>query len=250
MTGPGEKPAPPERLAGLSVFLPCYNEEGNIRRVVEEVLAFLPSIADDFEIIIVDDGSRDRTGQIADELAAGDPRIRAVHHASNRGYGGALQSGFRAAAKPWVFQTDGDGQFCIADLARLLPLSRQYDIVAGYRQRRQDNRLRRLNAWLWGKLVQRLLGFRCRDVDGSFKLYRREIFDHVELRSMGAMISAEVLARAVRAGYTLAEAPVRHRPRIAGRQTGANLRVILRAFKELWKLRGSILATPSTRKQP
>jgi glycosyltransferase involved in cell wall biosynthesis len=245
VTGGPHDDAPRQR--SLSVFFPCYDEAGNIRRVVAEAMAFLPTVSDDFEVILVDDGSRDGTGEIADELAAGDDRIRAVHHETNRGYGGALQSGFRAATKELVFYTDGDGQFDITDLAGMLPLIAEHDIVNGYRRRREDSAVRRLNAYLWGVLVQIVLGFRCRDVDSAFKLYRREVFDHVEMRSMGALIDAEILAQARRAGLTLAEVPVGHRPRIAGRQTGANLRVIARAFKELWQLRRAILAAPRVR---
>ncbi len=232
----------PRRKYALSVFYPCYNEQDNIRRVVGEAMAVLPSVSDDFEVILVDDGSRDRTGAIIDELAAGDPRIRGLHHPVNRGYGAALQSGFRAATKELVFYTDGDGQFDIAELPRLLDLIDRFDIVSGCRGRRQDSPIRRLNAWLWGRLVTRLLGFRCRDVDSAFKLYRREIFDRIDMKSTGALIDAEILARGVRAGYTLAEVPVSHRPRVAGRQTGAKLSVILRAFKELMCLRKEIVS--------
>ncbi len=228
----------------ISVFFPCYNEEGNIERVTGEALAYLPTISDDFEIILVDDGSADRTGEIADRLAANHPTVRAVHHDANKGYGSALRTGFAAATKELVFYTDGDGQFDIAEMDLLLPLIEDYDIVSGYRQNRQDNAIRRLNAFCWGTLVKTLLGFRCRDVDSAFKLYRREIFDHIELGSTGALIDAEVLSRAARAGYSLTEVPVHHRPRIAGEQTGSKIRVILRAFRELLKLRKSIRATP------
>ncbi|MCD6303951.1 MAG: glycosyltransferase family 2 protein [Planctomycetes bacterium] len=231
-----------KRRYSLSVFLPCYNEQENVRRVVGEVMAFLPAVSDDFELIIVDDGSRDETGRIADELARADERIRVVHHERNLGYGAALRSGFRAAGKELVFYTDGDGQFDITDLAKLLPLIDRYDIVSGYRLKRRDGPIRRLNACLWGLLVRRLLGLRCRDVDSAFKLYRREIFDRMELKSTGALIDAEILARATRAGRTLIEVPVTHRPRAAGKQTGANLKVILRALRELLKLRKAILA--------
>jgi len=233
---------PPRRKYALSVFYPCYNEQDNIRRVVGEAMALLPAVSDDFEVILVDDGSRDRTGAIIDELAAGDPHIHGLHHSVNRGYGAALASGFRAATKELVFYTDGDGQFDIADLPRLLDLIDRYDIVSGCRGRRQDSLCRRLNAWLWGRLVTRLLGFRCRDVDSAFKLYRREIFSRIHMKSTGALIDAEILARAVRKGYTLTEVPVSHRPRIAGRQTGANLTVILRAFRELLCLRKEIIS--------
>ena len=232
----------PRRKYALSVFYPCYNEQDNVRRVVGEAMAFLPTVSDDFEVILVDDGSRDRTGAIIDELAAGDPRIRGVHHPVNRGYGAALVSGFRAATKELVFYTDGDGQFDIAELPALLDLIGRYDIVSGFRRHRRDSLIRRLNAWLWSRLVTRLLSVRCRDVDSAFKLYRREIFDRIDMKSTGALIDAEILARAVRAGFTLAEVPVSHRPRVAGRQTGAKLSVILRAFRELLRLRKEIVS--------
>jgi len=231
-------------LRGISVFFPCYNEEDNVERVVTEALDFLARNSDDFEIIIVNDGSSDRTGQIADELAADESRIRVVHHQANRGYGAALRSGFAAATKEMVFYTDGDGQFDIREIISLLPLIGEYDIVTGYRVNRRDGMFRKLNAFCWGKLVQKLLRFRCRDVDCAFKLYRRAIFDRMQLLSTGALIDAEILARATRAGYTTAEVPVHHRPRIAGRQTGARVGVILRAFKELLKLRKAILSAP------
>jgi len=240
--------SPRGRKYALSVFYPCYNEQDNVRRVVGEAMAFLPTVSNDFEIILVNDGSDDRTGEIIDALAAGDPRIRAVHHPANRGYGGALQSGFRAATKELVFYTDGDGQFDIAEMRPLLELIGRYDIVSGYRRRRRDSLVRRLNAWMWGRLVTWVLGFRCRDVDSAFKLYRREIFDRIEMKSTGALIDAEILARAGRMGYTLVEVPVSHRPRIAGSQTGARLGVILRAFKELLSLRKDIASTTPARK--
>jgi len=227
----------------ISVFFPCYNEEGNVERVVGEAMDFLPEISDDFEVIIVNDGSVDRTGEIAERLAGEDPRVRACHHETNGGYGAALRTGFEAASKELVFYTDGDGQFDIAEITRLLPLIEEHDIVSGYRVNRQDSVIRRLNAFCWGCLVQKMLRFRCRDVDSAFKLYHRRIFDEFELKSTGALIDAEVLARATRAGFTIADVPVHHRPRIAGEQTGAKLRVILRAFKELAELRKDILST-------
>ena len=226
----------------ISVFYPCYNEEGNIERVIQEATNFLPTVTADYEIIIVDDGSSDRTADIANRLAGQDPRIRLVQHRANKGYGAALQSGFKAAGKELVFYTDGDGQFDVSEMAKLVPLIDEFDIVSGYRVNRQDSPVRSLNAFLWGMLVQTLLRFKCRDVDCAFKLYRREIFEHIRIRSTGPLIDAEILARAKRAGYRLAQVPVHHRPRMAGRQTGANLRVILRACKELWKLRKDILA--------
>lgn len=243
-----EADTPQGKRYALSVFFPCYNEQDNVRRVVAEAMAFLPTVSDDFEVIVVNDGSRDQTGVIIDELAVGDSRIRAVHHPTNRGYGGALRSGFGAATKELVFYTDGDGQFDISEMRSLLELIDQYDIVSGYRRRRQDSLTRRLNAWMWGRLVRLVLGVRCRDIDSAFKLYRRAIFDRIEMKSTGALIDAEILARAIRSGYTITEVPVSHRARIAGCPTGANISVILRAFKELLSLRKDIVSTSPERK--
>jgi glycosyltransferase involved in cell wall biosynthesis len=232
----------PPGTGSISVFFPCYNEQENVARTVEQVLGVLEKLNAGFEVIIVDDGSADRTGRIADEIAARDSRVKAVHHRTNLGYGAALQSGFKAATKELVFYTDGDGQFDLNELPLLLPLIRQYDIVAGYRINRQDNLIRRINGWCWTKLVCLLFGMKVRDIDCAFKLYKREIFDNIELSSTGALISAEILARAVRRGYSLTQKGVHHYPRTAGKQTGANLRVIFRAFKELFNLRRRILS--------
>ena len=223
-------------VKSLSVFFPCYNEEENVPRTVEQALEVLNKLNLDFEIIIVNDGSADRTGQIADELAKKDKRIKAVHHPNNMGYGAALQSGFKAASKEFVFYTDGDGQFNLNELPPLLPMMEQYDIVSCYRLNRQDPLVRKINAWCWTKLVCTLFGMKIRDIDCAFKLYKREIFDNIKLSSTGALIDTEVLARASRKGYKITQTGVHHYPRSAGVQTGANLRVIFRAFKELFKL--------------
>jgi len=228
----------------ISVFFPFYNEQENIERITLKAADILERYGLDYEIILVNDGSGDRTGQIADALVAANPRIRAVHHDVNRGYGAALKSGFENATKPWVFYTDGDGQFNLEQLQLLLGLADKYDIVSGYRKKRRDRLLRRINAFCWGRLVTALLRFKSRDVDSGFKLYRREIFDHISMKSTGALIDAEILARANRAGYTIGEIGVDHLPRTAGTQTGANIKVIVRAFRELLRLRRDILDTP------
>jgi len=241
MSQAAQQPAPVPIDMSLSVFYPCYNEEANVEPLVRQSVDVLTRMVKDWEIIIVNDGSKDSTGPVADRLAAEDPRIRAVHHARNSGYGMALRSGFAAARKQYVFYTDGDGQFDMNELDRLLVRRNDADIVSGYRRNRQDPLLRRINAACWGWLVQRMLRFRCRDVDSAFKLYKREIFDRITLKSTGALIDAEVLARAARLGYTIVTVPVTHLPRKAGKQTGAKLSVIFRAFKELLKLRKDIL---------
>ncbi len=234
---------PPRKLRSLSVFYPCYNEEANVRRTTEAALKACRRLADDFEIIIVNDGSKDRTGEIADALAAQHREVRAVHNNPNLGYGGALQRGFREAAKELVFYTDGDGQFDFEEIEKLIPVLDEYDIVSGYRLDRQDPLVRKLNAWCWCTLVNILFGMRIRDIDGAFKIYPRRLFDEIEMWSMGALIDTEVLAKATRLGYRIGQIGVHHYPRIAGAQTGANLKVILRAFKELFKLRKRILQT-------
>lgn len=237
--------------AGLSVsvFFPCFNEQDNVARTVEQALVVLEKLNADFEVIIVDDGSIDATGQIADEIATRDSRVKVVHHPTNLGYGAALQSGFRAAAKELVFYTDGDGQFDINEMPPLLSLTEQYDIVSCYRLNRQDSFIRKINGWCWTKLVCLLFGMKIRDIDCAFKLYKREIFDNIKLLSTGALIDAEILARAIRKGYCITQKGVHHYPRTAGAQTGANLRVVFRAFKELFKLHSQIRKeSPQTRK--
>ena len=224
----------------ISVFFPCYNEQDNVARTTERAIAVLEKLNADYEAIIVDDGSKDATGQIADKIAARNKRVRVVHHPTNLGYGAALQSGFRSAAKELVFYTDGDGQFDISEMPPLLPLIKQYDIVSCYRLNRQDNMIRKINAWCWTKLVCFLFKMKIRDIDCAFKLYKREIFDNIKMVSTGALIDTEILARATRKGYAVTQRGVHHYPRISGTQTGAKLGVIIRAFGELFKLYNQI----------
>lgn len=224
----------------VSVFFPCCNEQDNVSRVVQQALSVLEKLKADFEVIIVNDGSTDGTGRIADELAVQNERVRVVHHQTNLGYGAALQSGFKSATKNLVFYTDGDGQFDINEMPPLLGLMEHYDIVSCYRLNRQDNLIRKINGWCWTKLVCLLFGMKIRDIDCAFKLYKREIFDNIKVVSTGALVDAEILARAIRKGYRVTQQGVHHYPRAAGAQSGANLRVILRAFKELLRLRSQI----------
>ncbi len=227
---------------GISVVLPAHDEEAVIEAVAVRCGAALARLALDFEIIIVDDGSRDRTGELADAIAARDPRVRAVHNVTNLGYGGALRAGFAAARRPLVVFIDADGQFDLADLERLLPLAEAGNAaVVGYRARRRDPLLRRLNAWGWNRVVRLVLRVRVRDVDCAFKLFETELIQRLDIRSSGAMINAEMLAKLARLGISPPQVPVTHYPRVSGRSSGANPGVILRAFVELWRLRASLL---------
>lgn len=230
-----------KKTPSISVFFPCHNEEDAIEELIQKTLAVLQKLTPDFEIIIVDDGSVDRTAQIADKLAVEIPEVKVVHHEKNLGYGSALQSGFKAATKELVFYTDGDAQFDINELPPLLPLIAKYDIVSCYRINRQEGLIRKFNAFCWTKLVCILFKLKLKDIDCAFKLFKREIFENIKMESTGALIDTEILARAVRKGYSITQRPVHHYPRQAGTSSGASPAVILRAFKELFKLRKKIL---------
>jgi glycosyltransferase involved in cell wall biosynthesis len=225
----------------VSVFFPCYNEQANVERTTLAALDACRPLFSDFEIIIVNDGSTDRTGVIADGLATEHDGVRAVHNRVNLGYGGAVQLGLRESRKDWIFYTDGDGQFDVHEISLLVGLLDRCDIAVGYRLDRKDHLIRKLNAWCWTTLCNRLFHLKVRDIDCAFKLLPRRLLDQIPLHSTGALISAELLARAARQGYRIAEVGVHHYPRIAGTPTGANPRVILRAFAELFKLRRRIL---------
>ena len=232
-------------MTELSVVLPAYNEEANIERVVRQVVAYLEPTGIDYEILPVNDGSRDRTGEILDALWPRSCRgCGRRHHPQNRGYGAALRTGFDAARKRYVFYMDGDGQFDIKDLDKLLPLASEDVIVTGFRIERRDPFFRRLNAKLFGGwLVRVMLGVYVQDLNCAFKLIPKKVFETITLESTGALINAELYGRAIRAGFGIREVGVHHYPREAGVQTGAHLSVILRAFYDLFRLRQQIIAT-------
>jgi glycosyltransferase involved in cell wall biosynthesis len=230
-----------EKQLSLSIFFPAYNEEGNIESLVRNTLAFLDRIgAEDAEVLVVDDGSRDRTAHICAELAKADVRLRFVSHEKNRGYGAAVKTGLKSCRKDYVFFTDGDGQFDINELETFLPRLKEYDMVIGYRKNRQDNAVRKLNAAAWGMLMRALFKLRVRDIDCAFKVFKRLPLCSLFFNADGALISTELLCRANQLGYRILQLPVNHFPRKAGRQTGANPKVILRAFSELFRLYAKI----------
>jgi glycosyltransferase involved in cell wall biosynthesis len=237
----------PARLDGLSFFFPALNEEDNVAPIVEEALAVLPRFADDIEITVVDDGSSDRTGAIADELAKKDPRVRVIHHGTRRGYGGAVRSGLVAATKPWIFFTDGDRQFALEDLGLLVAAADGADAVVGYRIKRADPTRRLFVAWVYNRLIRLLFGGGWRDVDCAFKLFRRDVFTRVPLervRSNGAFFSPELLITLRRARVRVRQVGVRHFPRTAHEPKGASPRVIMRAIRDLIRLRARLWLHP------
>jgi glycosyltransferase involved in cell wall biosynthesis len=229
------------RVARLSYFFPAHNEEANLEGLVDEALATLPLLAETFEIIIVNDGSRDATPSIADDLAAKHPDVvRAVHHPTNLGYGAALRSGFAAARYELVAFTDGDRQFHVADIGRLterLSAADAPDIVVGFRIKRADPFIRTAYARAY-RLANRIF-FRLKvtDVDCACKLFRRGALEGIRVESDGAFFSAELLIKLGAAGRSISEVGVPHYPRTAGSPTGAKPSVIARAVRDFWRLR-------------
>jgi glycosyltransferase involved in cell wall biosynthesis len=224
------------RLPGLTVFLPSHNEEGNVERVVKSFLAELPQVAERYEVVVVDDGSRDRTGAIADRLAAENPQVLVVHHAQNLGYGGAVSSGLRSGTQPYLLLSDGDGQFDPSEMAKLTSQIEHHDVVIGRRVHRADNIMRRVNGKAWTTLARLLFGLRISDMDCGFKLFRRAALVGIPLHSNSAMITTELMARLAGRNARICEVDVTHLPRMAGAQTGNSPLVIWRAFREMFVL--------------
>jgi glycosyltransferase involved in cell wall biosynthesis len=217
-------------VLSLSVVIPAWNEEANIAMVVTQVSRELQSLDWDHEIILVNDGSRDGTSEIAMSLVGHIPHLKVVEHWPRRGYGGALKAGFAHSTKSLVAIFPGDNQFDFREVRHLAEKINGVSIVAGYRAKRRDPLMRSVNALGWKLLIRLLFGYLARDVDCGFKIFRRELLNVLTLVSDGAMIDAELLAGAKSRGFKIAEVPVTHLPRVRGRATGANVRVILRAF--------------------
>lgn len=220
----------------ISFFYPMYNEEKNVKRAIERAEKVLEEVAEDYEIIIVDDGSQDKTFEIAKKEAERNPRIRPIKHEKNKGYGGALQTGFKESRMDLVFFTDGDNQFDPGELKLLLPYIEEYDFVIGYRIDRKDPLLRKLFGKGWTIITRILLGVKVRDIDCAFKLFKRDIVKDITIESHGAAINPEIMFKLINKGYKFKEVGVHHFPRKEGKQTGANIKVIFRAFKEILKL--------------
>jgi glycosyltransferase involved in cell wall biosynthesis len=220
----------------LTVIFPAFNEEQNIAATVESACETLPQLALQWEIIIVNDGSWDSTSKVCDQLVNAHPHVRVIHHSRNRGYGAALKSGVSAARHELIFFTDSDGQFTVTELPKFIEYAKQFDIVTGYRAKRNDPPHRIVNALGWNLLVRIVLGIHIRDIDCAYKLFRRAVFERIQIRSIGAMVNTEIMAQAMKFGMRLKEVEVSHFPRRFGRPTGANIKVIFKAFRELFKL--------------
>ncbi|HKW45436.1 MAG TPA: glycosyltransferase family 2 protein [Candidatus Eremiobacteraceae bacterium] len=225
------------RVPSLTVFFPAYNEEDIIEKTVSGALAACSPVADDLEVIVVDDGSADRTAAIVEKLSAADPRVRLVRHERNRGYGAALRTGFASARKELVFFSDADGQFDLRELPGSLAMLAQAPVVAGYRIKRNDPPHRLFIARTYKLIIRLVFGLRIRDIDCAFKLFRRDVFDGLTLESNGAFISSELLIKLSRRGVPIAERGVNHYPRTTGYSKGAGVGVILKTIKDILRLR-------------
>jgi len=229
------------RTLTLSVILPAHNEAENIQNTVENCISYLEYTVSDYEVVVVNDGSQDATKDIVLEMSAKNSKIVLVNHEVNKGYGAALRSGFEEAGREYIFFMDSDGQFNIQDLDRLLPLVGPEYVVIGYREDRADSFIRSLNAWLYGMYIYLMFGLNVKDMDCAFKIFPHKAYQDLKpIKSGGALFTAEFLIKLKKAGYILKEVPVRHFPRQFGTQSGANIDVILRMFKESWKLKDEL----------
>ncbi len=231
--------APPSRStsAGLSVFFPAYNDSGTIASMVMAAVQTARTLTPDFEVIVVNDGSADATPQIADELARIYPEVRVVHHAQNRGYGGALRSGFAAATKAFIFYTDGDAQYDASEMRVLWERMRDdVDLVNGYKISRSDPLHRIIIGRTYHYTVKLLFGLKVRDVDCDFRLMRRTIFDRVRLEKSSGVICLEMMKKIQDAGFRIAEVPVHHYHRAYGRSQFFNFPRIARTAVDVMRL--------------
>jgi len=221
----------------ISLFFPAYNEEKNIKKTVEDALLILPKVASDFEVIVVDDGSRDKTAEIVKKISNENKKVRIFSHPKNLGYGSALKTGFEKARFGWVAFADSDGQFNIAELGLLIEKAGSADLVLGYRLNRADPLFRSVTTFGWKTLARILLGLDAKDYSCGFKLIKKEVYEAVlPLVGEEKVTQIELLVKAKRLGFKIAEVGVHHYPRKYGSQTGANLSVVLKSVADLFKL--------------
>lgn len=231
----------PKQKLSLSVVLPAHNEAKNLPYILQEALEVLSTLGLDYEIIVVNDGSGDDTQLVVEGFVKKNPQIKLINHPKNLGYGAALTTGFKNSTKELVFFMDADRQFSITDITKLLPFTGEFDIVAGYRIIRHDPWYRVMIGRGYNLLVVTLFGVKLKDIDCAFKIYHRDVLDKIHFETVGALVNTEIMLKAQLMGKRVKEIGVNHYPRVEGKQSGANLKVIFKAFWETlclwWKYR-------------
>jgi len=229
-----------KKLPQLSVFFPAYNEEKQIKDTVEKAIKVLPNVASKWEVLVINDGSKDATGKVIDLLAKKHKNVVAIHHEKNRGYGGAFKSGLFGSKYKWITFTDSDGQFDFSEITNFIEKQRETnaDLVIGYYKERQVSKLKILTSKMWEICVFLFFGLKVHDIDCGFKLISKDVVDSVKkLESeRGAFISSEFLIKARKKGFKIVEIPVTHYPRLEGQGTGRDIKVIINSFIDLFKL--------------
>jgi glycosyltransferase involved in cell wall biosynthesis len=229
--------APETKATGLTVFFPALNDSGTIASMVIRAVQTASALTPDYEVVVVNDGSTDATAQIADELVRTYPRVRVVHHSKNRGYGGALQTGFRTATKDLIFYTDGDAQYDPAEMAALWArLTPTADVVNGYKIDRSDPLHRIVIGRVYHRVVSLMFGLTVRDVDCDFRLMRRSIFDRIQLERTSGVICLEMMKKIQDAGFRIVEVPVHHYHRAFGTSQFFNVRRIVKTALDVLRL--------------
>lgn len=233
-----------KKLKELSLFFPAYNEETNLENTVEKAIPLLSEVAKKFEIIIVNDGSKDNTGKVAARLVKKYSFVKVITHNSNRGYGGAIKSGLYGSKYEWIVFTDSDGQFDFGEVTKFIEKQEEtgVDLVIGYYLKRAVSPMVIFTSKLWEFLVFLLFGLKVTDTDCGFKMIRKEVVDRIPKleAEKGPFITSELLIKAKKAGFKLAEVGVSHYPRAGGKATGRSFKVVLSGLSDLLKLRFSI----------
>lgn len=236
-TPPVKQQIPPAEAKSLSVFFPAFNEEENIEKTVSDAVLVLKKLDLEWEILVINDGSRDKTEEVVEKLAKQNPRIRLVDHGTNKGYGFALKTGFKESKYPWVVFADSDGQFDFSEITKFLEKTDESDFILGYRLNRADPLIRKVLTWGWKTLARVMFGLKVRDYSCGFKLIKRESFNSLlPLEAEEKVTQIEFLVKAMKKGYKFAEVGVRHYHRVYGKPTGAKLTVVFKSFLDLIKL--------------
>lgn len=222
----------------MSVFFPAYYDEHNIGKVTRAAVRILEELRfNDYEVIIIEDGSPDKTGEVADELAKEFPKVRVIHHPKNLGYGATLKDGFTNAKMDYVFYTDGDNQFNLEEMKKFVALIPYSDIVVGYRKHKQYSMYRKFTSLCYNYLLKIIFDISYWDIDCAFKLFKTDLFNKIEIKSIDAFIDAEIMLKANLLDYSVTELGVEHLPRVDGVSTGARPSVILRTIREIFDYR-------------